>query len=203
VDWIVALEIAVAGALIAAAILFVLGKVWPPLFVWLRMVRHRIWQAITVFRQRPTAPSEPSINIDFMEGGRAIANQIDIDLRSDAPISIQLHAPIPQLFLWFLIVNRSPLDLQFDRMIFTLWINQPVIFQASILTRQPFSRGERRESVYFSGHLDTTQVAEITRLMTPQGFLEVVRLDVTVYFQAREGWIEVTRNIQRTKVPVG
>jgi hypothetical protein len=40
-------------------------------------------------------------------------------------------------------------------------------------------------------------------VMTQQGFLEAVRLDVTAYFQAREGWIEVSRNLQRSKVPVG
>jgi hypothetical protein len=203
VDWIVALEIAVAGALIAAAILFLLGKVWPPVYVWLRWLRDRFWQAITVFRQRPTPASDPPVNIGFMDGGRAIANLVDIDLRSDVPISIQLHAQIPQIFLWFLIVNRSPVDLQFDRMIFTLSAMQPLIYQASILTRQPFPRGERRETIYFSGHLDAAQVAEITRVMTQQGFLEAVRLDVTAYFQAREGWIEVSRNLQRSKVPVG
>ena len=138
-----------------------------------------------------------------MENGRVIAGQVDIDLRSDSPISIQLHAQIPQILIWFSMVNRRPMDLQFDRMIFTLWVNQPLIYQASILTRQPFSRGERKETIYFAGHLDAAQVAEIMRLTTPQGFLEVVRLDVTAYFQARDGWIELTKNIQRTKVPVG
>lgn len=201
-DWIVALEITVVGGLIVAAILFVLGKLWPALFVPLRKWLNRIWQAITMFRQRPTAAPDP-INIDFMENGRVIAGQVDIDLRSESPISIQLHAQIPQVLLWFSMVNRSPMDLQFDRMIFTLWVNQPLIYQASILTRQPLLRGERKETVYFAGHLDAAQVAEITRLTTPQGFLEVVRLDVTAFFQTREGWIEVTRTIQRTKVSVG
>jgi len=201
-DWL-GLEIAVAGALIAAAILFALGKLWPPFFVWLRWLRDRFWQAITVFRQRPTPASDPPLNIGLMENGRVIAGQVDIDLRSDSPISIQLHAQIPQILIWFSMVNRRPMDLQFDRMIFTLWVNQPLIYQASILTRQPFSRGERKETIYFAGHLDAAQVAEIMRLTTPQGFLEVVRLDVTAYFQARDGWIELTKNIQRTKVPVG
>ena len=138
-----------------------------------------------------------------MENGRVIAAQIDIDLRSESPVSIQLRTQVPQILLWFSMVNRSPLDLQFDRMILTLWVNQPLIYQAAILSRQPLLRGERKETIYFAGHFGSSQAAEITRLTTPQGFLDVVRLDLTAFFQARDGWIEVTRNIQRTKVPVG
>jgi hypothetical protein len=202
-DWIVALVIAVVAGLIVAAILFGLGKVWPPVYVWLRWLRDRFWQAITMFRQRPALPTEPAMNIGFMQGGAVIAKQVDIDLRADVPINIQLGAQIPQIFLWFVIVNRSPVDLEFDRMIFTLWVAQPLIYRGLILTRGTIPHSERRESIYYESHLDTAQVAEIRRLTTQKGYLEGVRIDVTAYFQTREGWIEVNRNLQRSTVPVG
>lgn len=166
-------------------------------------LRARFWQAIDVFRQRQTPATEPAINIGFMQGGAVIAQQVDIDLRADVPINIQLGSQIPQIFLWFVIVNRSPLDLEFDRLMFTLWVAQPLIYRGLILTRGTIPHSERRESFYYESHLDTAQVAEIRRLTTDKGYLEGVRIDLTAYFQTREGWIEVNRNLQRSKVPVG
>lgn len=166
-------------------------------------LRAGFWQAIAVFRQRSAPAAEPAINIDFMQGGAAIANQVDIDLQADVPITIQLQSQIPQIFLYFVVVNRSPLDLQFDRLMFTLWVNQPLIYRGLILTRGSIPHSERREGIHYESHLDSTQVAEIRRLTTDKGFLEGVRIDVTAYFQAREGWIEVRRNLMRSKVPVG
>jgi hypothetical protein len=167
---------------------------------WLRI---RFWQAIAVFRQRPVPATEPAINIGFMPGGGVIASQVDIDLQSDVPMNIQLGSQIPQIFLYFVIVNRSPLDLEFDRMMFNLWVAQPVIYQGLILTRGPIPHGERREGIHYESHLDPSQVAEIRRLTTDKGILEGVRIDLTAYFQTRQGWIEVRKNLQRSKVPVG
>ncbi len=127
---------------LAGVVLVIAVVEWSHRPGWGTTLGHAVWQAINVFR-RSVPP--PTVNIGFVEGGRIVASQIDIDLRADAAINIQLHTPIPQVLLWSEMVNRSPVDLQFDRMMFTLWVNQPAIY-GSILRRMPLAsrRAARR-----------------------------------------------------------
>jgi hypothetical protein len=165
---------------------------------------HWIRQAVGMLRRffRP-ATQEPPTNFGFMEGAAAIAQQVDIDLRGDAAVTFQLNTQIPQLFLWFEVANRSPVDLQLDRMLLDVSINAPLLSRGAILDRRPVPRGTRVSNVYFSTMLTTSQVGEIRRLMTVQGNLEGMQIGVTAYFQAREGWVEVSKHVTRSKVAVG
>jgi hypothetical protein len=194
---------------IAAWVYYVVGAAFTAAVVgWLTGLFGRApsWmrQAIGMFRRwvsRP--PQEPPPSIDFMPGGGAIAHQVDIDLRGDAAVTFQMTSQIPQLFLWFEVANRSPVDLQLDRMLLEVWINTPLIYGGPILNRVPLPSGKKLGNVYFAAMLSAGQVAEIRRMTTPQGYIDGVQVRVTAYFQAREGWIEVSKQITRSKVLVG
>jgi hypothetical protein len=107
------------------------------------------------------------------------------------------------MFVYFTITNRSSIDLQFDRMLFDVSINEPLLHKSAILDRMPLARGARSEALHFACFLNPAQVDTIKRRVTAQGELNGFQVNVTAYFQASEGWIEVHKLINRSRVSVG
>src|SRR5579871_6064993 len=72
--------------------------------------------------------------------------EVVVDLRRECPIKVYQCAHIPGIDLAFSIDNRSHVDLTLDRLLFELWVGQPVLHSA-ILKRYPIAKHQRRDDV--------------------------------------------------------
>jgi hypothetical protein len=129
-----------------------------------------------------------------------IANSIDIDLRSNAPINISFGMEIPEISLYFHIYNRSPFNLILDRLLIDFWVGQPTL-KGAILRRYVIPKGESVDNVYFSCPLTSQQQNQIRGRCNGQLLSVPVSLTITAYLESKVGMICLDKRIDRSDVP--
>lgn len=129
-----------------------------------------------------------------------IAKLIDIDLRSNVPIILNLNADVPYISLYFSINNRSPFEITLDRLLIKLWINQPVL-DGFILRRDVVSKGNFRDNIYFSSFLTALQREVFKKHCDGQLMTSQISLEVTAYLESKIGLVCVEKRIDRSEVP--
>jgi len=129
-----------------------------------------------------------------------VATLIDIDLRSNSPIIINLTTDIPGISLWFHIYNKSPFDLTLDRLLIDFSVGQPTL-KGAILKRHLISKGESIDKIYFSCALTTQQQNHIKRQCNGQLLSNSISLTITAYLESKVGMICLDKRIDRSDVP--
>lgn len=113
-----------------------------------------MWIELTSDLFRRLISKIPGWFVGFVYRSDRIAKLIDINLRSNGPIILNLNADVPEISLYFHINNRSPFALTLDRLIIKLWIGQPVL-EGFMLRRYAISKGNFLETTFiflFSFH---------------------------------------------------
>jgi len=135
-----------------------------------------------------------------------LATKIDIELTRHSPASVQQSANVavafPELILSFEILNRSPIDIELERMLIDVWIG-PMILRGAILKRQMVKHGQRSDSgeVYFWTPLTTNQM-EVVKVSREGNLLPAIQVKVLAYFDTKLGRVKVGKDIHHEGVPV-
>lgn len=138
--------------------------------------------------------------VGFIYRSDKVAKLIDIDLRSNVPIILNLNTDVPYISLYFFINNRSPFELTLDRLLIKLWIGQPVL-DGFILRRYVVSKGNYRNDICFSSFLTTLQREVFKNHCDSQLMTSQISLEVTAYLESKIGLVCVEKHIDRSDVP--
>jgi hypothetical protein len=141
----------------------------------------------------------PGWLIRYFYNPEKIANFIDIDLRSNAPINIHFGMEIPEIVLYFHINNRTPFTLTLDRLLIDLWVGQPTL-KGAILKRYVIPKGESINDIYFSCPLTSQQQKQIRDRCNGQVLSSHLTLKITAYFESKINMICKETNIERLDV---
>ena len=128
-----------------------------------------------------------------------IVSKVRLDLRGNTPIGLSLNSEVPHLDMYFDITNLSRFDLVLDRMIVEVWFGQPT-FTASILRRYLIPGGEITKDIYLRQTLTSGQRSQIHNFETPGQSRGQIHIRLTAYLESALGRIEVTKDIERSKV---
>ncbi len=85
-----------------------------------------------------------------------IARDLEIDLRSSAPIQVYLGGEVAWFCAWFRFTNKSPLTILVDRGVLQIWISQPVI-DGAILKRFELLPKQTSDNILFETRLSELQ----------------------------------------------
>ena len=128
-----------------------------------------------------------------------IAKLVDIDLRSNRPIIINVD--VPEISLYFYLNNRSPFNLTLDRLLIDLWVGQPIL-KGAILRRYVIPKGESINDIYFSCSLTSQQQNQIKQHCKNQLLSIPVSLTITAYLESKVGIICLdNQRTDRSDVP--
>lgn len=128
---------------------------------------------------------------------REVEGRLRVDLRSRAPIHIDATAlGVPSVRLWFLVDNRSDIDVELDRLVVDVWYGQPIAY-GSYLHRQTISAGELVETVMFQAYLTGEQAAQIRQRALDPGIAGPLTVHVDSYFNSDLGSLHVRHSLER------
>lgn len=159
-----------------------------------------MWIELTSDLFRRLISKIPGWFVGFVYRSDRIAKLIDINLRSNGPIILNLNADVPEISLYFHINNRSPFTLTLDRLIIKLWIGQPVL-EGFMLRRYAISKGNFRDDIYFSFFLSQLQKEVLKKHCDGQLMSSQISLEVTAYLESKIGLVCVEKRIDRSEVP--
>ena len=119
---------------------------------------------------------------------------IDVDLRADNPISVNTAATVPNISLWFEVVNRSSLNLTLEKILLEVWFGQPT-FEGAILRPLVIPRSERAKNIRFWQDLSSAQVQQYEWL---KGTNQMeITIYLTAYFESKAGTLVLEKPIKR------
>lgn len=127
-------------------------------------------------------------------------DQVVVDLRRQRPVDISFGRTVPRIEVAFRIDNRSHVDLVLERLVFDLWVGQPIL-NGVVWQRHEVPKHQDREDVFFWAPLIPSQVEQV-RQQVKNGMIEETNLEVTAYFESRIGLVTVEgRRLRQTQVP--
>lgn len=128
-----------------------------------------------------------------------VASQIKIKMRSENPFSITIGSSVPNIDLYFEVVNLSNFDLQLDRLLIDLWFGQPTLIGA-ILRPTVIPAKSADKILRWQSFLSTQQIQQIEPYLSespPGGNIE---LSIIAYFESKIGDIELSERYSRRKI---
>ena len=140
--------------------------------------------------------------ISYFISPQKIADQMNIDLRSNNPIDISFGSDVPNIQIYFEISNMSLFNLVLDRLlIIDVWIGQPTLHGA-ILERYDVPKRNIKNSVHFIEQLSSPQQEQIKKHVS-NNFLSVpVKFHVKAYFESKIGLIYVEKRFEQSNIKV-
>jgi hypothetical protein len=102
----------------------------------------------------------PAFMLTLMFPSKKVARQVEIRLRGNNPICLNLGAEVPCVDLYFEIINLSYFNLVLDRLLIDFWFGQPT-FQGAVLRRYNISAGKTVEDISYKQGLTTAQQKQI------------------------------------------
>jgi hypothetical protein len=130
---------------------------------------------------------------------KKIASKVEIDLRRDNPIEINLGTEIPRLDIRFRITNLSSVNLVLDRLLINLWVGQPTLNEA-ILVRYDVPRKDSREDIYFTYQLSVPQQEQIRKKVKGERLSVPITIHVKAYFDSKVGFVCVKKRLEHRDV---
>lgn len=128
------------------------------------------------------------------------SDQVVVNLRRERPVNSSFGSTVPRIEVAFSIDNRSHLDLVLDRLLFELWVGQPIL-NGAVWERHEILKHQGREDLYFWAPLVPSQIEQI-RHQVNNGMIEEVTLNATVYFETKIGLVTVAGcRLRTTQLP--
>lgn len=128
-----------------------------------------------------------------------LCNDIDIDIKSSNGLSISLNRNIPNVVLYLKILNRSPyVDIEFDRAIVDIWLQQPFI--TLFLIKKTFlKRRAAAQEIHGDSFMHYAQVKYLCNHLNESKSDEYrTTLYIQAYFNSPYGNIEKSQRIETT-----
>ena len=126
----------------------------------------------------------------------ALAGRLFIELRSQSPIQLQLAGPLPDITLWFKADNRSQLQVELDRLLVEVWMQQPLA-EGAVLHRYIVKPNEWIDGIRFHKYLTPAQADLARHRLTdesqPGG--ANLRLQLSAYYNTPLGTVTVFNNM--------
>ena len=146
-----------------------------------------------------TIDSAPSFISSRLFPPRKIAPQIEIQLQGESPISINFTGAIPQVDLYFEMINHSYLSLTSNRMLIDVWFDQPT-FQGAILKRYSIQVMKTTKNIRYTHYLSEAQKRYIEKFQSNTSSSGQIHIYITAYFESNSGLVEVQRTIERNRI---
>jgi hypothetical protein len=128
-----------------------------------------------------------------------ISKQIEICLRENNPISIEIITGIPRINIYFKITNLSNLFLTLDRVLLDIWFGQPTL-EGSILRRKLIKPRSIEKEIAFHSVLTQSQKERIDSWITQKDFRGSISISMQAYFESKIGYIEHEERIERSSM---
>lgn len=120
---------------------------------------------------------------------KRIKDEVHFEIRNIYPGTINLNATVPTITLWFRLINMSDYILTVDRVLFELWVGQPVIKEAVINKKIQTGPRSFKEDIYFEKELSEKQIDAIRHYAEKDIKIDLYR--ISVYCSCKLGDFEL------------
>jgi len=126
-----------------------------------------------------------------------VKKDFEVDLRSEAPVDLTFSGAVPDLDVWLRCTNKSAVPVVVDRVLFKIWVGQPII-DGAILQRTTVGPKENRK-LYFHSILSNAQQAAIKKHVKEEGLLDVpIEFHMEVHYDCKVGPFRLTVHKRHT-----
>lgn len=139
--------------------------------------------------------------ISYFIPPQKIADQVNIDLRSNNPIDISFGSDVPNIQIYFEISNMSLFNLVLDRLLIDVWIGQPALHGA-ILERYDVPKRSIKSGVHFIEQLSSPQQEQIKKHVSNNILSVPVKFHVKAYFESKIGLIYAEKRFEHSNIKV-
>jgi hypothetical protein len=148
-----------------------------------------MWELLTSFLLEIALKVLPSFIVRRLLPKHVLISELEIDFKTK-PV-LELNRPVPLMRLWFVVDNRSRIDVVLDRALLEVWVGQPLLHGA-ILRRTTVESREKSDDLAFEAEMTHEQVAEIQHhLANPPQTRPKLKVHIQAYFETKIGWVEV------------
>ena len=125
-----------------------------------------------------------------------LSQQVEIDLRSTAPIILLKNAATPQFSIWLRLTNHSSLTLRVTHLTIEVWFGQPAL---KVSLDQPISVRPHSTAtdIRLADVLDASKVAYINGYLTSSDYGKTLFLDIRATIETTEGHFSKDVKIER------
>jgi hypothetical protein len=127
-----------------------------------------------------------------------LAKLVEIDLHPNVSVDISYGGAIPRVDMCFRIDNRSSAPLVLDRLVFDLWVGQPIL-RGAVLARYDIPKWDKVHIPFWDQITPSQQ--KFVASQVHNGFFDEVVLSFEAWFDSKIGRIHVQDRITRRKVP--
>jgi hypothetical protein len=133
-----------------------------------------------------------------------LLRDFEIDLAGSGSFQIQLSGPVPQVEMTIRVTNKTVVPITVDRVLFEVWIGQPILEGAMI--RRVTINPKGTTNIYSRFFLNELQKAAVKHYTDPAGRLtQTVTLNIEIFCDSQIGPLAVDRKhfqINPQTVPV-
>lgn len=157
----------------------------------MRVARLRRWRRSLAVDELPAQATA---------GVSAVKPRVDVRLRCDGPVQVDLHSTVPNVSIWFEVISHLNEDATLEKIAFQLWAGQPVL-TATMDHRHNIPNHSTVSNVYFSGELTPGAVERIRQEMVKRAPRGKYMVQGTAYFTSASGRFEVYLIRQERDIP--
>ena len=138
----------------------------------------------------------PGILSKIFFGPAKAKAQFEIDLSGHGPVAIRLNSHIPEVEVRLRITNKGPIPISVDRILFQLWMGQPVVEFAElrrVLLHSQQTIGVASSRVFLSEPQRKAIESNLDQNRRP---INMVMLHATVFCDCKVGHFDMSEHFQ-------